>query len=400
VNHGEGPGLAIESATAHVEVLVCDRRGDPRALIAEEVGYGHTRRLTPLVAQALERSGLSARDLAWVAADLGPGSFTGVRVGLATAEALALASGARLLGASSLAALAHGAAARRALVVPLVPAGRRELYAGFFRADARGRVSLLAAPRLVTATALLDAVEEARQVLDGWPPRFVGPGAARERALLDRALPGAASPEWRATGLSAADLAAAVRAPGGNGGPAAGLPAPGAAPQPLYVRSAQAEELVRHRVQAERPLAIRPMTDADIATVAAIERRVFSDPWSPEFFRSELGLQSVYARVAELEGRIAGYLVAWLGEAEGHLGNLAVIPEARRGGIARALLEDLLARAGPPGARRIALEVRVSNFAAQALYRAYGFRLAGLRRGYYRDTNEDALVMEWDGRRS
>jgi len=90
--------------------------------------------------------------------------------------------------------------------------------------------------------------------------------------------------------------------------------------------------------------------------------------------------------------------VAWLGEAEGHLGNLAVIPEARRGGIARALLEDLLAHAGPPGARRIALEVRVSNFAAQALYRAHGFRLAGLRRGYYRDTSEDALVMEWDGR--
>jgi ribosomal-protein-alanine N-acetyltransferase len=398
VNHGGGPGLAIESATAHVEVLVCDRRGDPRALVAEDVGYGHTRRLTPLVAQALERSGLTARDLAWVAADLGPGSFTGVRVGLATAGALALASGARLLGASSLAALAHGAAARRALVVPLVPAGRRELYAGFFRADARGRVSLLAAPRLVTVAALLEAVEEARHVLDGWPPRFVGPGAARERALLEQALPGTASPPWRATGLSAADLADAARAPDGSGGPAAGLPAPGAVPQPLYVRSAQAEERVRHRVLAARALAIRPMAEADVATVAAIERRVFSDPWSAEFFRSELGLQSVYARVAELEGRIAGYLVAWLGEAEGHLGNLAVIPEARRGGIARALLEDLLAHAGPPGARRIALEVRVSNFAAQALYRAHGFRLAGLRRGYYRDTSEDALVMEWDGR--
>ena len=398
MKRGEGPGLAIESATAHVEVLVCDRRGDPRALIAEDVGYGHTRRLTPLVAQALERSGLTARDLAWVAADLGPGSFTGVRVGLATAEALALASGARVLGASSLAALAHGAAARRALVVPLVPAGRRELYAGFFRADARGRVSLLAAPRLVTVAALLEAVEEARHVLDGWPPRFVGPGAARERALLEQALPGTASPPWRATGLSAADLADAARAPDGSGGPAAGLPAPGAVPQPLYVRSAQAEERVRHRVQAARVLAIRPMAEADVATVAAIERRVFSDPWSAEFFRSELGLQSVYARVAELEGRIAGYLVAWLGEAEGHLGNLAVIPEARRGGIARALLEDLLAHAGPPGARRIALEVRVSNFAAQALYRAHGFRLAGLRRGYYRDTSEDALVMEWDGR--
>ena len=80
---------------------------------------------------------------------------------------------------------------------------------------------------------------------------------------------------------------------------------------------------------------------------------------------------------------------------EGHLGNRAVAPEHRRGGVARALVEDLLAGARERGARSITLEVRVSNFAAQALYRAHGFRLAGLRRGYYRDTGEDALLMTW-----
>jgi ribosomal-protein-alanine N-acetyltransferase len=72
-----------------------------------------------------------------------------------------------------------------------------------------------------------------------------------------------------------------------------------------------------------------------------------------------------------------------------------VVEGERRRGVAHALLADLFAAARTRGVDRIALEVRVSNDAAQALYRAHGFGLAGLRRGYYRDTSEDALIMEW-----
>jgi tRNA threonylcarbamoyl adenosine modification protein YeaZ/ribosomal-protein-alanine acetyltransferase len=390
-------GLAIESATAHVEVAVIGADGGCRAEIAEDVGFGHTRRLTPLIAQALKRAGVSARDLAWVAADLGPGSFTGVRVGLATAEALALASGARLLGASSLASLAHGAGARRSLVVPLVPAGRRDLYAGFFRADARGKVTLLAAPRVGEPALVLEAAAECLTLLGDGRVRFVGPGAARERAALEARHPGGTEPAWRTTGLSARDLAVAALL---RAGPAGGLPPPHTVPRPLYVRPAQAEERVRLRALAGIPMTIRPLLEADVPAVVAIERSVFPDPWTPDFFRSELALPMVHARVAELEGRVAGYLVAWLGPGEGHLGNLAVVPEARRRGVARRLLEDLLEHAGALAVHSIALEVRVSNFAAQALYRGYGFRLAGLRRGYYRESGEDALIMQWQDPRA
>jgi ribosomal-protein-alanine N-acetyltransferase len=126
-----------------------------------------------------------------------------------------------------------------------------------------------------------------------------------------------------------------------------------------------------------------------------IERRVFADPWTEEFFHGELGQSMVYARIAEIAGVVAGYGVAWLGAGTGHLGNLAVAPEVRRRGIARALLEDLLERARALDIERVALEVRGSNFPAQELYRAYGFRVAGLRRGYYRDNGEDALILEW-----
>jgi len=406
-------GIALETATGHVEVLACGPDGAPLALEVEDVTHAHTRRLVPLLRRALERARLDPAELRWVAADLGPGSFTGVRVGMATAEALALASGAEVLGASSLSALALACGARRALVVPLVAAGRRDVYAGFYRADGRGTVSLLAAPLVGTAAQVLEVVAEALPLAGGRAVRFIGPGVPREREALEAAHPGSTSPQWRSEGLSAEDLARAARS---GRGPAAGLPAPGAHPHPLYVRSAQAEERVRRRAMANEPIAVRPFGHVDIAAVAAMERLVFSDPWPESFFAGELGLAMVYARVAEwlppspARGaaavpppaapggggpRIAGYLVAWLGGGAGHVGNLAVAPELRRRGVARMLLQDLLAAARAQGVERITLEVRVSNFAAQGLYRAHGFRLAGLRRGYYRDSGEDALLMAW-----
>jgi tRNA threonylcarbamoyl adenosine modification protein YeaZ/ribosomal-protein-alanine acetyltransferase len=385
-------GIAIEAATEHVEVLVRDDNAKTLALEVEDVGHGHTRRLTPLVERALERAGAAPRDLGWVAADLGPGSFTGVRVGLATARALALAAGARMLGASSLASLAHGTAARRAVLVPLVPAGRREVYAGFFRADTRGTIQLMSAPRVLTPDALLVAVAEARAIAGATTVRFVGPGAQRERATLAAAYPDLTEPVWRGEGLSAIDLADAALA---AYGPARGLPSPGEEASPLYVRTAQAEERVRHRATAGDPILLRPLVATDIPAIAAVERLVFSDPWPESFFHGELDQPLVFARVAERDGAMVGYSVAWLGAGTGHLGNLAVVPSERRRGIASRLVHDLLDRARALEVENLTLEVRVSNFAAQALYRAHGFRLAGLRRGYYRDRGEDALIMEW-----
>jgi len=386
------PGLAIEAATDHVEVLVRADGGDPLALEVEEVGHGHTRRLASIVERALERANVRALDLEWVAADLGPGSFTGVRVGLATAEALALAAGARVLGASSLAALAYAVSARRTLIVPLVPAGRRDLYAGFFRADSRGVIHLLAMPQVGPLDRLLPLVTEARIAASVPVVRFVGPGAARERAAIEAWEEGSTGLEHRHGGLSAIDLANAALA---EAGPSAGLPARDELPRPAYVRSAQAEERVRHAAVRDDPVTLRPFTHDDVTIATEIEREIFSDPWPESFFHGELDQSWVYARVAEREGRIVGYLMAWLGDGTGHLGNLAVVSTMRRRGLARRLVEDLLASARMLRVQSITLEVRSSNFAAQALYRALGFRLAGLRRGYYRDTGEDALVMEW-----
>jgi tRNA threonylcarbamoyladenosine biosynthesis protein TsaB len=153
-------GVAIECATERADVVVRDGAGE-RAGAGDRGGrHGHTRRLTGLLRRALERAGVRPGELKWIAADLGPGSFTGVRVGLATAAALAAVSGARLRGASSLAALAHGAPRRRALTVPLVPAGRHEAYVGSF-ARTRGPPAWWA-PRVLRLPDAVAAIEETR----------------------------------------------------------------------------------------------------------------------------------------------------------------------------------------------------------------------------------------------
>jgi ribosomal-protein-alanine N-acetyltransferase len=390
-------GLAIEAATSHVEVAVVSPDG-VLAHVVEEVGHGHTRRLTPLVTAALAQAGVGVAALSWVAADLGPGSFTGVRVGLATAEGFAFAAGAKLVGASSLASLAHAAPARRALLVPLVGAGRRDVYAGFFRVDARGSVSLVAAPRVLPADLLREAVDEVHALLPGTSVRFVGPGAGREAERLEAWYPTSTAQAFRHEGLSALDLAGAARLPHGPGG---GLPAAGHEAEPVYVRSAQAEERVRRAVTGAVPIAIRPMEEADFPVVLEAERRVFSDPWSERFFRDVLGQSRAgegetfhsWVRVAERGGVIAGYSVTTVGSGIATLENIATLPGERRNGVARALLADLFEHAAAAGAREVTLEVRASNDAAQALYRVHGFRFAGLRRSYYQEPAEDALVM-------
>jgi len=130
--------------------------------------------------------------------------------------------------------------------------------------------------------------------------------------------------------------------------------------------------------------------------VLETENRVFSDPWSERFFRDLIAEPGAHARVAERDGRFAGYAITRVQPPEADLENIATVPGERRNGVARALMDDALAACRAARAARLTLEVRVSNDAGQALYRGYGFRLAGLRPGYYQLPDEDALLMALD----
>jgi ribosomal-protein-alanine N-acetyltransferase len=138
---------------------------------------------------------------------------------------------------------------------------------------------------------------------------------------------------------------------------------------------------------------VRPATLADLPAILSIERIAFSDPWTADAFRSMLGQDHVLTTVAERDGGLVGYSVAWAVGDEAELANLAVAPEHRGTGVAKRLLDQLLAELEVRGGATIYLEVRDSNAAAQGLYRSRGFTAAGRRKGYYRKPNEDAVVM-------
>jgi ribosomal-protein-alanine N-acetyltransferase len=142
---------------------------------------------------------------------------------------------------------------------------------------------------------------------------------------------------------------------------------------------------------------IRRMTLADVAAVSAIDQMSFTLPWPERSFRYEVS-ENPTARcwVAEVDGQIAGMLVLWFIVDEAHIATIATHPNLRRKGIGEQLLRHALLAVRDEGAKRAFLEVRVSNLAAQALYRKYGFVVDGIRPRYYKDNNEDALLMSLD----
>jgi ribosomal-protein-alanine N-acetyltransferase len=139
-------------------------------------------------------------------------------------------------------------------------------------------------------------------------------------------------------------------------------------------------------------LEIRRLSYSDLPQVIAIERRSFPTPWSLAMFVLELSKPSGVCLAAVRQGSLVGYLVCSRYDQVWHLMNVAVDPELQRRGIASALIRELLGRVGDERAQ-LTLEVRRTNRAAIALYERFGFRSAGLRRRYYQDNGEDALIM-------
>jgi ribosomal-protein-alanine N-acetyltransferase len=142
-------------------------------------------------------------------------------------------------------------------------------------------------------------------------------------------------------------------------------------------------------------LLIRRMTLEDIPAVHDIDLISFSLPWPERSFRFELtGNPVSRGWVAEVDGIIAAMLVLWFIIDEAHIATIAVHPDFRRQGIGEKILLHALKGVQDEGARRAFLEVRAGNQAAQAMYKKYGFEVTGVRPRYYKDNNEDAILMD------
>ncbi|MGO9557702.1 MAG: ribosomal protein S18-alanine N-acetyltransferase [Acidimicrobiales bacterium] len=141
-------------------------------------------------------------------------------------------------------------------------------------------------------------------------------------------------------------------------------------------------------------IAIVPMRRRHLKSVVAIEQQVFPTPWSLSLYLSELTMGGTRAYVVAISGNeVVGYAGLMLAVGEGHITTIGVSPRWQRHGIGRRLLLELAETARKRGAEDLTLEVRVTNTGAQALYHQFGFAPAGIRKNYYAEVNEDALIM-------
>jgi len=140
-------------------------------------------------------------------------------------------------------------------------------------------------------------------------------------------------------------------------------------------------------------ITIRTMQESDLPSVVAIERLSFSTPWSETLFFNEIYKQRSIPKAAVINNRIVGYICANHVADEGHILNLAVHHDFRRRGIAKTLVENILAELKENACRFLYLEVRASNNAARKLYEGFGFNIVRTRKAYYTEPKEDAVIM-------
>jgi len=146
-------------------------------------------------------------------------------------------------------------------------------------------------------------------------------------------------------------------------------------------------------IQTIPKIFITQMRFEDIPTVMKVERECFPTPWSENAYRTELTNQCAEYFVAWLSGALVGYVGMWLIMDEVHITTIGVAAENRGHKIGERLLVRLLDSSREKGAQRVTLEVRKTNDVARQLYTKYGFTEVAIRKGYYSDNNEDAIIM-------
>ncbi|MEM4408548.1 MAG: ribosomal protein S18-alanine N-acetyltransferase [Candidatus Caldarchaeum sp.] len=147
------------------------------------------------------------------------------------------------------------------------------------------------------------------------------------------------------------------------------------------------------KMELASEVSIEPMRPEDIDEVVSIEELCFPTPWPRGIFESEVRSSKSLNLVARIGGSMCGYIISWKVYDEIHILNVAVHPDFRRMGIGTRLITTCIDYFMKKGAKHALLEVRVSNEAAQRLYEKLGFRRIGIRKRYYTDNNEDAIVM-------
>jgi tRNA threonylcarbamoyl adenosine modification protein YeaZ len=334
---------------------------------------GHAEALVGMVRGVLGRSGVSLVEIDRIAVTVGPGTFTGVRIGLSLARGLKLALGTPLCGLTSLEAIRLNVDENPAdrPVAALIDARRGEFYCAAWSADG----AVVVSPRAVRH-------QDAAGLL---PPGSLVLGTGTDRLL---GLAGEACGFERARGCDLPDAARIAEA-------AAGLTPGDAPPQPVYLRPSGAELPARARSE----ISIIEATPQHANVVSALHDECFGEPWPAADIARIMGLPGAVTLLAftgKEPDRPAGFALARRAADEAEIISIGTVPALRRGGVARRLVGGLADRLIGAGVRALFIEVAAGNEAARALYQSLGFAAAGVRKGYYARPGgaaEDAIVM-------
>ncbi len=404
--------LVIDTTGATASVSVINEK---KEIVSELSGdtMSHLRKLMPMTEAVLKKSCTEKSELTHVAAAVGPGSFTGIRIGMASAMILAQAWNLPMAAVSSLMCYAEAFPGERALICPMIDARHGQVFCGAFRLSG-GENGEDALPEAVKEEKIRDGVEFVSMILQDTGGEsgtekiiFCGDGAQRYAS-------GAAERQERCTvcdpePVSRARAAALLALRMIRVGQTTSCEEI----RPVYLRKSEAErkreekrteKAKKQEVQeepvfelppADEAISYRRASERDAEAAAALDALCFRTPWSRKAFDGELdgSKDTIYIAAENSRGELIGFAGIACVLDEGEVNRVAVHPLYRARGIADRMMDLLLDAAEGKGVKIQFLEVREANRQAIALYKNHGFSVVGRRDGYYAETGENALLM-------
>ena len=385
--------LAIDSSGLTASVAIVEEE----VTIAEyTVNYKktHSQTLLPMIDEMVKMTETDLDTIDAIAVAGGPGSFTGLRIGSATAKGLGLALDKPLIHIPTVDGLAYNVYGCEDLICPIMDARRNQVYTGMYtfswKAGEKENQCLREPVFQVMKMQMAISVEELIRRLNNYGRRvvFVGDGVPVYKNVLAEGLkvPYTFAPAYMNR------QRAAVVGTLGIKYYKAGKIETAMEHQPEYLRVSQAE---RERAEREKnsKITVHKMKFEESAAVAEMEHQIFPDKWSERAVLDTLENEQTICLTAEKAGRLIGYLFAYVAADEADIARVAVLKESRKQGVGSELMKELKKVGQEQELKKLLLDVRRSNTAARAFYKKHGFTEDGVRPGFYEKPEEDAVLM-------
>ena len=364
----------------------------------------HLKDITVLARLALEDMGTDVSEVTCVAASIGPGSFTGIRIGVTTARTVGQMLGVPCIAVPTLEGMARlgqmyleelpDDVKKPEYILTVINARRRQAYGALWR-DRSGLPE--------------EVMEQKQYIIDDMVPEIdrtipensrilvVGDGFDAYREAIeglmngnDRIVP--APEEYRYQRADAVASVALEKAKKGEFTDYSHL-------LPDYMRKSEAEMRLENgtlskRIKSPDVITVRRALPGDLDRIAELEEKTFPDPWTKDDLAKDINSPDAVVLTAQRSTVFAGYIDVWRVAGEGQLNRIAVDSGYRGRKIGLRLMKEMISILKSQGDQEMNLEVRAGNRAARNLYSKLGFQELGVRPGYYQDNGEDAVIMK------